>query len=671
MILHKTIPREASIMGIKWNEFFITGDPLILGSQIAIVLTSLGIIAGITYLKRWTWLWREWLTTVDHKRIGILYILSAVLMFFRGGMDGILMKVQTSRPEMEFLNAQHYNEIFTTHGVIMILFMAMPFLIGLMNVVIPLQIGARDVAFPQLNALSFWLFFAGAMLFNLSFVIGGSPDAGWTSYFPLAGKEFSPGIGNNYYAIALQIAGIGTLMTGINFIVTILKMRAPGMTLMKMPMFTWTTLVTSVIIVAAFPIFTVALGLMTFDRLFGTHFFTLSGGGMDMLWANLFWLWGHPEVYIVVLPAFGIFSEVIATFSRKSLYGYKSMVYAIVGIAFLSMIVWVHHFYTMGSGPAVNSVFSITTMLIAVPTGIKMFNWLFTMRKGRIKMTTAMLWALAFVPCFVIGGVTGVMLAMGAADYQYHNTLFLVAHFHYVLIPGVVFAVFAGIYYWWPKMFGFLLNERLGKWHFWLFVIGFNVTFMPMFFLGLDGAVRRSYTYSVESGFAPLFMVSALGSVVLALGLAVFCYNLYWSVRYADRNISSDPWDARTLEWSTASPVQHYNFAKVPEIKQMDAFWHMKKENKGLVLRKEELEEIHMPSNSGLPVISSAIFGVVGFLLVFEWQIAALVGAVGILITLAVRSFDYNEGYHVHIEEIEETEKAWRNKQGEVHHYVG
>lgn len=658
-------------MGIKWNEFFITGDPLILGSQIAIVLTSLGIIAGITYLKRWTWLWREWLTTVDHKRIGILYILSAVLMFFRGGMDGILMKVQTSRPEMEFLNAQHYNEIFTTHGVIMILFMAMPFLIGLMNVVIPLQIGARDVAFPQLNALSFWLFFAGAMLFNLSFVIGGSPDAGWTSYFPLAGKEFSPGIGNNYYAIALQIAGIGTLMTGINFIVTILKMRAPGMTLMKMPMFTWTTLVTSVIIVAAFPIFTVALGLMTFDRLFGTHFFTLSGGGMDMLWANLFWLWGHPEVYIVVLPAFGIFSEVIATFSRKSLYGYKSMVYAIVGIAFLSMIVWVHHFYTMGSGPAVNSVFSITTMLIAVPTGIKMFNWLFTMRKGRIKMTTAMLWALAFVPCFVIGGVTGVMLAMGAADYQYHNTLFLVAHFHYVLIPGVVFAVFAGIYYWWPKMFGFLLNERLGKWHFWLFVIGFNVTFMPMFFLGLDGAVRRSYTYSVESGFAPLFMVSALGSVVLALGFAVFCYNLYWSVRYADRNISSDPWDARTLEWSTASPVQHYNFAKVPEIKQMDAFWHMKKENKGLVLRKEELEEIHMPSNSGLPVISSAIFGVVGFLLVFEWQIAALVGAVGILITLAVRSFDYNEGYHVHIEEIEETEKAWRNKQGEVHHYVG
>lgn len=332
-------------MGIKWNEIFVGGDPLLVGSQIAIVLTVVAIVVGLTYFKKWGWLWREWLTTVDHKKIGIMYILSGVLMFFRGGMDGLLMKAQTARPEMNFLDAQHYNEIFTTHGVIMILFMAMPFLIGLMNVVVPLQIGARDVAFPQLNALSFWLFFSGAMLFNISFVVGGSPDAGWTSYFPLAGKEFSPGIGNNYYAIALQIAGLGTLMTGINFIVTILKMRAPGMTLMKMPMFTWTTLITSIIIVAAFPIFTVALALMTFDRLYGTHFFTLSSGGSDMLWANLFWLWGHPEVYIVILPAFGIFSEVIATFSRKTLYGYTSMVISIVGIAFLSMLVWVHHFY--------------------------------------------------------------------------------------------------------------------------------------------------------------------------------------------------------------------------------------------------------------------------------------------------------------------------------------
>jgi cytochrome aa3-600 menaquinol oxidase subunit I len=656
-------------MGIKWDKILVTGDPMILGAQISIVLVSVGIVALLIYLKRWQWLWKEWITTVDHKKIGIMYILSGVAMFFRGGMDGLMMKVQTSRPEMEFLNAQHYNEVFTTHGVVMILFMAMPMLIGLMNIIIPLQIGARDVAYPQLNALSFWLFFSGAMLFNLSFVIGGSPDAGWTSYFPLAGKEFSPGIGNNFYAVALQISGIGTLMTGVNFIVTIMKMRAPGMTLFKMPMFTWTSLVTNLIIVAAFPILTVALALMTFDRLYGTHFFTVSAGGMDMLWANLFWLWGHPEVYIVVLPAFGIFSEVIATFSRKTLYGYTSMIVSIVGISVLSMLVWVHHFYTMGAGPGVNSFFSISTMLIAIPTGVKMFNWLFTMRKGRIKMTTAMLWALAFVPCFVIGGVTGVMLAMGAADYQYHNTLFLVAHFHYVLIPGVVFAVFAGLYYWWPKIFGTLLNERLGKWHFWLFVIGFNVTFMPMFFLGLNGAVRRAYTYSEESGFSPLFLLSGLGSVVLAAGFAVFCYNIYWSFRYGPKNVVSDPWDARTLEWTTASPPQFYNFAKIPVVKSLDTFWHMKKKGEGLTLKESELEEIHMPRNSWLPVYMGGVFMVAGFLLVFELHIAALVALVGVVVGLIIRSFDYDEGYHVHTHEIAYREKAWRSMEKEVNKY--
>jgi cytochrome aa3-600 menaquinol oxidase subunit 1 len=661
---------EVKKMGIKWDRFFITGDPLILGSQIAILLTMVGIVVLVTYLKKWKWLWRDWFTTVDHKRIGIMYILVGVLMFFRGGIDGLLMKAQTATPDGKLLDAQHYNEVFTTHGVIMLLFMAMPFLIGIMNVIIPLQIGARDVAFPQLNALSFWLTFSGAMLFNLSFVIGGSPDAGWTAYFPLAGKEFSPGIGNNFYAVAIQIAGIGTLMTGINFIVTILKMRVKGMTLMKMPMFTWTSLVTSIIIVASFPILTVALALMTFDRIFGTHFFTLGGGGMDMMWVNLFWLWGHPEVYIVVLPAFGMFSEVISTFSRKMLYGYKSMVFSIVGIAFLSMLVWAHHFFTMGAGPAVNSIFSITTMMIAIPTGVKIFNWLFTMRKGRIQFTTAMMWALAFVPCFMIGGITGVMLAMGAADYQYHNSLFLVAHFHYVLIPGVVFAVFAGLYYWWPKMFGHMLNEKLGKLHFWFFVIGFNMTFLPMFFLGLNGAVRRSYTYSAETGFGPLMLVSAIGAGILAIGFGFLCYNIYWSARYADRNISSDPWDARTLEWATASPAPFYNFAKVPEVKSLDAFWYMKKNNEGLTLHEDELKEIHMPSNSSLPIITSAVFGIAGFFLIFEWKIAALVAAVGIIVCLIVRSFDYNDGFHVHVDEIKKTEKAWRKVDKEVKKHV-
>jgi cytochrome aa3-600 menaquinol oxidase subunit 1 len=659
-------------MGIQWDKVLIKGDPLILGSQIAIVLTMLGILIGVSYFKKWKWLWTEWFTTVDHKRIGIMYILVGVLMFFSGGIDGLLMKAQTATPNEHFLDAQHYNEVFTTHGVIMILFMAMPFLIGLMNVIIPLQIGARDVAFPQLNALSFWLTFAGAMLFNLSFVIGGSPDAGWTAYFPLAGKEYTPGIGNNFYFIAIQIAGIGTLMTGINFIVTILKMRARGMTLMKMPMFTWTSFIASVLIWASFPIFTVALALGMFDRLFGTHFFTVGGGGMPMLWVNLFWLWGHPEVYIVVLPAFGMFSEVIATFSRKSLFGYKSMVWSIIAIAFLSVLVWVHHFFTMGAGPAVNSIFSLTTMMIAIPTGIKMFNWLFTMRKGRIRFTTAMLWALAFIPCFLIGGITGVMLAMGAADYQYHNTLFLVAHFHYTLIPGVVFAVFAGLYYWWPKIFGHMLNEKLGKLHFWFFVIGFNLTFMPMFFLGLNGAVRRSYTYSAETGFGPLMLLSAIGAGILAIGFGFLVYNIYWSARYAPRNVGSDPWDARTLEWATASPVQFYNFAKVPEVKSLDAFWYMKKNKQGLELDENELEEIHMPSNSGLPIITAAIIGVAGFLMIFEWKAGALVAGIGVLICLIARSFEGNEaGFHVHVDEIKKIETAWRNTDKGVNNHVG
>ncbi|UFT98291.1 cytochrome aa3 quinol oxidase subunit I [Radiobacillus kanasensis] len=643
------------------DKLLVDGGPLIIGSQIAIGLTIVSILFLITYLKKWKYLWKEWFTTVDHKRIGIMYILAGVVMFFRGGVDGLLMKAQTSRPNMELLDAQHYDEIFTTHGVIMILFMAMPMLIGIMNVVIPLQIGARDVAFPKLNALSFWLFFAGAMLFNVSFVVGGSPDAGWTSYFPLAGKEFTPGVGNNYYAIALQIAGIGTLATGINFIVTILKMRAPGMKLMKMPMFTWTSFITSIIIVAAFPIFTVALAFMTLDRLFGTHFFTVAAGGDPMLWLNLFWLWGHPEVYIVVLPAFGMFSEVIATFARKNLYGYKSMVLSIVGIAFLSMLVWVHHFYTMGSGPAVNSVFSITTMMIAIPTGVKIFNWLFTMRKGRIKFTNAMLWSLAFIPCFTIGGVTGVMLAMAAADYQYHNTMFLVAHFHYVLIPGVVFAVFAGLYYWWPKMFGFCLNEKIGKWHFWLFVIGFNMTFMPMFFVGLKGMSRRMYTYSEGLGWEGLLGFSAVGSLVLAAGFAALCYNIYWSFRYAPRNVGNDPWDARTLEWATASPAPHYNFAKTPEVSSLDEYWVMKKEGR-TDLKKEEITDIHMPSNAWSPFFMCVAFGVVGFFLVFEWFTLAAISAVAIVIGLIANSFDYDEGYHVSAEEVEEAERKWRGE---------
>ncbi|WP_046176196.1 cytochrome aa3 quinol oxidase subunit I [Domibacillus indicus] len=637
------------------QQFLILNEPMIVAAMISIVVGALSLVIGVTYFKKWGYLWREWITTVDHKKIGVMYILVALVMLFRGGVDALLMRGQTAMPENGLLDAQHYNEIFTTHGVIMILFMAMPFIIGLMNVVTPLQIGARDVAFPRLNSVSFWLFAVGAGLFNISFIIGGSPDAGWSAYFPLASLEFSPTVGNNYYAISLQIAGLGTLMTGINFLVTILKMRAPGMTLMKMPMFTWSILITNVIIVFAFPVLTVALALMTMDRQFGTKFFAMQDGGMDMLWANLFWVWGHPEVYIVILPAFGIYSEIISTFARKNLYGYKSMVVSMVAISLLSFVVWAHHFYTMGHGVMVNSVFSITTMLIAVPTGVKIFNWLLTLHKGKISFTTPMLYSLAFIPIFTIGGVTGVMLAMASADYQYHNTMFLVAHFHYVLIPGTVFAVIAGFHFWFPKVFGFRLNEKLGKLAFWFITISFNVAFFPLFILGLNGMTRRMYTYSESTGYGPLNMLSFVGAVGLGIGFIILVYNLYWSIRYSPRDETGDPWDARSLEWATHGPVPFYNFARIPQVNELDAFWHAKKHNKQLW--SGPIEKIHMPSNSGMPFLMSGAFFAAGFCLVFSWWIPTIIFTILIFVFMALRSFEQDHGYYVSVEEVERIER--------------
>ena len=630
-------------------------SPAIYASMVAIGLTVIAIIAGLTYFKKWGYLWREWLTTVDHKRIGIMYLISALLMLFRGGVDAIMMRAQLAVPENTLLDAQHYNEIFTTHGVVMIMFMAMPFIMALMNFVVPLQIGARDVAFPRLNALSFWLFFAGAMLFNISFVIGGSPDAGWTSYFPLAGTEFSESVGTNYYMIALQIAGLGTLMTGINFVTTILKMRAPGMTLMKMPMFTWSALITNIIIIFAFPVLTVALAMGTMDRLFATNFFTTDNGGMDMLWANLFWVWGHPEVYILILPAFGIYSEVISTFARRNLYGYKSMVWSMVIISLLSFLVWVHHFFTMGQGAMVNSIFSITTMAIAVPTGIKIFNWLLTLWKGKIVVTTPMLYSLLFIPLFTIGGVTGVMLGMSAADYQYHNTMFLVAHFHMVIIPGVVFAMLAGLTYYWPKMFGFMLNEKIGKAAAWTIAISTLVAFMPMFISGLDGQARRMYTYSEASGFGIWNMISFVGAAGLAIGFILIVYNIYYSIRYAPRDIGSDPWNARSLEWATHSPVPEYNFAITPDVNSSEAFWDSKKN--GHTLFKGDYQEIHMPNKTGAPFIMGCIFFAWGFSFVFGLWIPLILTTIAIFVCMAMRSFEQDHGYHISVEEINKTEE--------------
>lgn len=645
---------------MEFFERFAVPHPslAIYASMAAIGLTIIAVIAGLTYFKKWGYLWREWLTTVDHKRIGIMYLLSALLMLFRGGVDAIMMRAQLAVPENTLLDAQHYNEIFTTHGIVMILFMAMPFIMFFMNFVIPLQIGARDVAFPRLNALSFWLFFMGAMLFNISFVVGGSPDAGWTSYFPLAGNEFSTSVGSNYYMIAIQIAGIGTLMTGINFITTILKMRAPGMTLMKMPMFTWSAFIANVIIVFAFPVLAVLLAMGTLDRQFGTNFFTMDNGGMDMLWANIFWVWGHPEVYILILPAFGIYSEVISTFARRNLYGYKSMVGSMVIISLLSFFVWLHHFFTMGQGALTNSIFSITTMAIAVPTGVKIFNWLLTLRKGKIVFTTPMLYSMLFIPLFTLGGVTGVMLGMSAADYQYHNTMFLVAHFHNVIIPGVVYAMLAGLHYYWPKMFGFMLNEKIGKWTAWLLSIGFILAFMPMYISGLDGQARRMYTYSEAAGFSTMNMISFVGAAIMAIGFVLIVYNIYYSTRYETRDISNDPWDARTLEWSTHTPVPEYNFAILPEVRSNEALWDAKKN--GHVLFKGEYEKIHMPNNSGIPFIMSCIFFAWGFSFIFSLWIPVILTTIGIFVCMALRSFEQDHGRYISVKEIEETETNLR-----------
>ncbi|AUJ25074.1 MULTISPECIES: cytochrome aa3 quinol oxidase subunit I [Virgibacillus] len=633
-------------------------SPAIYASMVAIALTTIAVVVGLTYFKKWGYLWREWLTTVDHKKIGIMYMISALLMLFRGGADALMMRAQTAVPENTLLDAQHYNEIFTTHGVVMIIFMAMAFIIALMNFVIPLQIGARDVAFPRLNALSFWLYFMGAMLLNISFVIGGSPSSGWTSYFPLAGNELSPSVGTNYYMLALQISGLGTLITGINFIVTILKMRAPGMTLMKMPMFTWAGLITNVIIVFAFPVLTVALAMGTMDRLFATNFFTTTDGGMDMLWANLFWVWGHPEVYILILPAFGIYSEIIPTFARRNLYGYTTMVVSMVVISLLSFVVWVHHFFTMGQGALVNSIFSITTMAIAVPTGIKIFNWLFTMWKGKIQFTVPMLYSLGFIPIFTIGGVTGVMLGMASADYQYHNTMFLVAHFHLVIIPGVVFAMIAGLTYWWPKMFGFMLNERIGKWGFWFVAGGTVLAFFPMFISGLDGQARRMYTYSEGTGFGIWNMLSFVGAIGLAIGFALLVYNIYYSTRYASRDIGDDPWNARSLEWATHNPVPEYNFAITPQVNSSEAFWDAKK--RGHKLFKAGYKDIHMPNNSGIPFIMSVFFFIFGFAFIFSMWITVIVSLIAILACMTYRSFEKDDGYHITAEELKKAESELR-----------
>ena len=635
-------------------------EPILVVTMIAVALGGFGLVAALTYFKKWGYLWTEWLTSVDHKKIGVMYILVALVMLLRGFADAIMMRTQQALAHggsEGYLPPHHYDQIFTAHGTIMIFFVAMPMVIGLMNIVTPLQIGARDVAFPFLNSLSFWLFAISMVLMNMSLFIGEFAMTGWVAYPPLSGIEYSPGVGVDYYIWALQISGIGTLLTGVNFFVTIIKMRAPGMGLMKMPIFTWTILCTSVIICGAFPILTVTLAMLTLDRYLDFHFFTNEAGGNPMMYVNLIWAWGHPEVYILILPAFGVFSEVTAVFARKRLFGYASMVWATVAITVLSFVVWLHHFFTMGSGASVNAFFGIATMIIAIPTGVKIFTWLFTMYRGRLEFTTPILWTLGFIITFSIGGMTGVLLAVPGADFLLHNSLFLIAHFHNVIIGGAVFGYLAGITYWFPKAFGFRLHEGWGKASFWCWIIGFYLAFMPLYILGFMGMTRR-LNQVTNPEWVPMTYVAVCGAALIGIG--ILCTLIQFVVSVIKRkelaDVTGDPWDARTLEWSTSSPPPFYNFAVTPHGNRIDEFHEMKRD--GLPPAPTKYAPIHMPKNTGVGLIMSMGALVFGFALIWHiWWLAGL-SFVGIFAVLIYNSYNTDVDYYVQPDEIERIEKA-------------
>ncbi len=634
-------------------------EPIIMGAVGAMILGGLLVCAALTYFKKWKWLWSEWLTSVDHKKIGVMYIIVAILMLLRGFSDAIMMRAQmaiASTGAEGFLPPHHYDQIFTAHGVIMIFFMAMPFMVGLMNIVIPLQIGARDVAFPFLNSLSFWLFMVGVALMNISLAVGEFAQTGWLAYPPLSGLAFSPGVGVDYWIWSLQISGIGTLLTGVNFFVTVLKMRAPGMTMMRMPVFTWTAFCSNVLIIISFPILTATIALLTMDRYLGTHFFTNEMGGNQMMYVNLIWAWGHPEVYILILPAFGIFSEVVATFCKKKLFGYTSLVWATAVITILSFIVWLHHFFTMGAGANVNAFFGIATMIISIPTGVKIFNWLFTMYRGRVEFSTPILWTLGFLVTFSLGGMTGVLLAVPGADFVLHNSLFLIAHFHNVIIGGVVFGYLAGFNYWFPKAMGFKLHEGLGKSAFWCWIVGFFLAFVPLYMLGFMGMTRR-VSQQIDPEYQHLLFVAAGGAVVILCG--IICQVLQLVVSFIQReklrDVTGDPWGGRTLEWSTSSPPPLYNFATLPQVKGLDAFWESKES--GAAYRDPgHYQPIHMPKNTGAGVIIGAFSLVMGFALIWHIWWLAIVGLVGIIATYIRHTFNDDVDYYVPVEVVEKTE---------------
>nr|WP_329808782.1 cytochrome o ubiquinol oxidase subunit I [Gallibacterium anatis] len=634
-------------------------EPIVMVTVSGIILGGIAVIIALTYFKLWGPLWRDWITTVDHKRIGIMYIFLAIVMLIRGFADAIMMRSQqflASGGYAGFLPPEHYDQIFTAHGVIMIFFVAMPFVIGLMNIVIPLQIGARDVAYPFLNNLGFWFTAVSVVLINLSLGVGEFAKTGWLAYPPLSELQYSPDVGVDYWIWTLQISGIGTTLSAINFIATILKMRAPGMSLMKMPIFCWASFCSNVLILTSFPILTASVALLTLDRYLGTHFFTNDLGGNMMMYINLIWAWGHPEVYILVLPMFGVYAEVTATFSRKKMFGYTSMVWATVCITILSFIVWLHHFFTMGSGANVNAFFGIATMIISIPTGVKIFNWLFTMYQGRIKLSVPMLWTIGFIVTFAIGGMTGVLLAVPAADFVLHGSVFLIAHFHNTIIGGVVFGLFAGLNYWFPKAFGFTLNEKWGKRAFWCWQIGFIVAFLPLYALGFMGMTRR-LSQQIDPEYHTLLGVAALGAVIIALGIACQFIQLGVSIRDRNKNrdTTGDPWGGRTLEWATSSPPPFYNFAVTPRVEERDAFWDNKE--KGVAYAKPTTyAPIHMPKNTAAGVIIAVFTMIFGFAMIWHIWWLAIVSFVGMVVTWIAKSFDQDVDYYVPVDQIETIE---------------
>ena len=644
----------------------IQHGPVIAGAQVSLLLGAMGTVALLTYLKRWKWLWNEWLTSVDPKKIGVMYIIVALLMLVRGVVDAGMMRAQQAvsvGSSNGFLDADHYQQIFTAHGSIMIFFVAMGLMFGLINLVLPLQLGARDVAFPFLNSTSFWLFVAGVGLMNMSLVLGGFAATGWLAYPPLSELQYSPGVGVDFWIWSIQIAGIGSLLSGINFLVTIIKMRCKGMTLMRMPMFAWSVMGSMVLVIFAFPILTATLALLALDRTFGMHFFTATGGGNPMMYINLIWAWGHPEVYILILPAFGIFSELVATFSRKRLFGYSSMVWAIGAITFLSYVVWLHHFFTMGAGGNVNAFFGVMTMVISVPTGVKGFNGLFTMYRGRIRFTTPMMWFLGFVVTFTIGGVTGVMLAVPAIDFQVHNSLFLVAHFHNMIIGGVVYGYLAGITYWFPKIFGFKLNERLGRYAFWCWFIGFLLAFIPLYILGIMGATRRLDHYDASLGWQGLFIVAGVGVMVIIAGIGFQVLQLIVSIvqRKSNLDTTGDPWNGRTLEWSTRSPAPFYNFAVLPVVSGHDAFWSIK--HSRAKETKPEYQDIVLPRNTPMGMFIAGFAFLFGFAAIWHIVWLAPLALVGVIGCIVIRSASDNTEYTVTAAKLAKLETAYAKEQ--------